>query len=360
MMPSANPLKKGQMHGDGICSPKGELAFKQHESCFDADALQLLARLYNDRHPQTPIGVQDQESPAKLAKALRKKLSHVCRGKGANTEACWVDKLDATRAPAVVSSLRPKKPRTWSARPREWLNNYDIDAVMNQYSSSIAFKFAFLGVHPVDFAEPDASSGQCYAPYMCSVQLVKDLISNGKVYAGFITNMDRHDQPGSHWTSTFAVLDPSLPSYGVYYYDSVGKAPPPPIARYLESWRQQMEKAHPNVPFRVDWSRSQHQFANTECGMFSMLFVILWLERLKYDSDRKAKKAMQEERAARKLAKGKLPIEAKRLLTDSAPVTFEMITSLPLRDVNAFKLRELLFRAAGGKAKRDSARLKKT
>jgi hypothetical protein len=92
-----------------------------------------------------------------------------------------------------------------------------------------------------------------------------------------------------------------------------------------------------------------------------MLFQILWLERLKYDSDRMSKQSTQEERAAKALANGKrtLPIEAKRLLTDTAPVTFKMITSLPLRDVNAFKLRELLFRAAAGGGKGKDARLKK-
>ena len=342
-----------------VCSPKGELAYKRHQSCFDADALQQLARLWNDQNPGAPIGAAKLESPVKLAKALRSKLAPVCKGKGGNTEACWVDKLDAARSPTVAASLRPKKPRTWTAKPKEWLNNYDIDSVMGQYSTSAAFKFAFLGVHPVDFAERDEASGVCHAPYMCSVQLGKDLIAMGKVYAGFITNMDRHDEPGSHWTSTFAVLDPTLPSYGVYYYDSVGRAPPAPIARYLETWRVQMQALYPSATFRVDWSRAQHQFANTECGMFSMLFQILWLERLKYDSDRKSKQATQEERAAKALANGKrtLPVEAKRLLTDMAPVTFKMITSLPLRDVNAFKLRELLFRAAaGGKGKGSSSR----
>jgi len=348
-----------------VCSPKGELAYKRHQSCFDVDALQQLARLWNDQNPGAPIGAAELESPAKLAKALRSKLAPVCKGKGTNTEACWVDKLDAARSPTVAASLRPKKPRTWTAKPKEWLNNYDIDSVMGQYSTSAAFKFAFLGVHPVDFAERDEASGGgggvCHAPYMCSVQLGKDLIAVGKVYAGFITNMDRHDEPGSHWTSTFAVLDPTLPSYGVYYYDSVGKAPPAPIARYLETWRVQMQALYPAATFRVDWSRAQHQFANTECGMFSMLFQILWLERLKYDSDRKSKQSTQEERAAKALANGKrtLPVEAKRLLTDTAPVTFKMITSLPLRDVNAFKLRELLFRAVAGGGKGKDARLKK-
>lgn len=333
--------------GSLVCSPSGEANYKKYKSCFSPEAIGELVRMWNAKHPsaQIPIGGNAQML-RELRKRMRKELAAANKSvsQGVETDLAAVEHLNASHTPSVAQSLRPSKPREWKSKPHEWLDNFNIDAVMSQYNLMKEFEYKFLGVFPVDFAEPMGPSGECYTPQMCALNLRDDLLAKGFKYTGFVINLDRHDEPGSHWTSIFAVLDPALPSYGAYYYDSIGRRWPPEIERYLSTWKRQMDALHPKQKFRLDWSRVSHQRANTECGMFSMLFQILWIERLKFDT----KRTKQEERAAKKLIKsGKLPEGAKRILEDKSPASFEMITSMPIKDVNAFYLRDTLFRGAG-------------
>ena len=44
----------------------------------------------------------------------------------------------------------PSKPSSWSKNPNEWLSNYDIKHVLDQYSDTYKH-FAFIGPTPIDF-----------------------------------------------------------------------------------------------------------------------------------------------------------------------------------------------------------------
>ena len=62
----------------------------------------------------------------------------------------------------------------------------------------------------------------------------------GKKYFGFVTNLCKFDEPGTHWTSSFFILDPELDSYGAYYYDSVGRKIPPLLKPVFIDIQKQM------------------------------------------------------------------------------------------------------------------------
>lgn len=333
-----------------VCSPIGESNFKKYKTCFDADAIRVLVELYNKKYPQNPISTiaKANQQLKKLRNNVRS-ITNIKTKRAAELDLAVSEHLSAISSPSIAKSFRPQKPATWKNKPREWLTNFDIDAVMAQYNSMSEFKYRFLGVFPVDFAESLNGEGSaCYIPEMCSLQLKKDIINNRKKYAGFIINLDKHDEPGSHWTSIFAVLDPTLPSYGAYYYDSVGRKWPPEIERYLNRWKSQMETINSKKKFNLEWSTQSHQHANTECGMFSMMFQILWIERLLYDEKRKQNKAEADEKEAKMLVEsGNLAKEVEELLIDKKPTSFKMIVSMPLKDLNAFYLRDVLYR--GGK-----------
>ena len=335
-----------------VCSPIGEENFKRYKTCFDPVAIGQLVKMYNQKYPSGPIDAT--LTPKQQLSALRKnvqKLSGSKNKRAAELDLAITEHLGATGTPNIAKNFRPSKPASWKAKPREWLTNFDIDAVMAQYNSKPEFKYRFLGVFPVDFAEPlDSLGGGCYIPQMCALRLA-ELVKSGVKYAGFIINLDRHDQPGSHWTSVFAVLDPKLPSYGAYYYDSIGRQWPPEIERYLNKWKAEMTALNNNKKnpiFKLDWSKASHQSANTECGMFSMMFQILWIERLLYDEKRRENKAQEDEREVKMLVKtGQLTKAAQQILMDKRPTSFEMIVGMPLRDMNAFYLRDVLFRGGG-------------
>ena len=266
------------------CSPTGQDIHKRENTCFTRDALIRLVESWNVSHPSDIIRNYKNATKKQLWSALNQRMSHICNGKG--TEACWVDNLQGARpSKEVAASLRPLKPKSWNANEYTWLTNFDIEAVMNQYDieKDTSFKYKFIGVFPIDF-ETKTSFGQCLFEEFCSLDIRK-WYKKGVRYIGMITNLDRHDQRGSHWTSLFICIDPLLPSFGAYYYDSVAASPPKEITAFMERVKQQVS----GIPgakvenFKIDHNKIRHQRGNSECGVFSLAYQIRWLLLLKKD-----------------------------------------------------------------------------
>ncbi len=173
--------------------------------------------------------------------------------------------------------LKPEKPEAWYKNPKTWLSNYDIQNVMIQYTQSTKYKYAFLGVFPIDFSVI-STEGTCMYSNFCLID-IKSYIKKGKKFIGLITNLDKHDESGSHWTSTFMVIDPVLKTYGAYYYDSTGRSIPSYLEIFLQSVKRQCEQIYPSKEFKIHMNSKQHQHKNTECGMFSMVFQIRWINK---------------------------------------------------------------------------------
>ena len=173
--------------------------------------------------------------------------------------------------------LKPEKPESWYKNPKTWLSNYDIQNVMSQYAAAPRYSYAFLGVFPIDFAVSN-TQGQCLYSDFCHID-IKKFIKQKKKFIGFITNLDKHDESGSHWTSTFISIDPTLDSYGAYYYDSTAGKIPFYIVSVLKSIQKQCREIHPHKSFKINYNKKKHQYKNSECGVFSMVFQIRWLNK---------------------------------------------------------------------------------
>lgn len=171
----------------------------------------------------------------------------------------------------------PEKPQGWYKQPNKWLSNYDIENVMQKFEECKRYKYKFLGVFPIDFSVM-AQNGTCIYSHFCKLN-IKELIQKKISYIGLITNLDKHDEPGSHWTSTFMVIDDTKPTYGIYYYDSVGNGIPKYLIGFIKSIQKQCNNINPNKKIQIYINKKQHQFKNTECGMFSMIFQIRWLNK---------------------------------------------------------------------------------
>ena len=173
--------------------------------------------------------------------------------------------------------LKPEKPEAWYRNPKTWLSNYDIQNVMVQYEKTKKYKYVFLGVFPIDFAVK-SMTGSCMYSSICSID-IKKYLKKGKKFIGLITNLDKHDESGSHWTSTFLVIDPNLPTYGAYYYDSTGNTIPSYLFDFIKNVKLQCEYLNPKKEFVMIQNKKQHQRKNTECGMFSMVYQIRWINK---------------------------------------------------------------------------------
>lgn len=271
------------MNGAEVCSPSNEKLYKQDGSCFTKEALVRIATVWNNTHGKKEGAIKNvaTKSKTKLWNEINKKMYKICHG----SETCWIDTLtEARQAPEVARSVRPLKPREWYKKPYAWLSNYDIQAVMRQYQDVKEYKFKFLGVFPIDFADK-TPMGNCISQEICKLNLAA-LYKKGIKFVGLITNLDKHDEPGSHWTSLFMCIDPEYPCYGAYYYDSTFTArdePPKEITDFVEKMKSQLATIHGNKPFRIDYNKNKHQYKNTECGVFSMVFQIRWLRKLVKD-----------------------------------------------------------------------------
>ena len=183
---------------------------------------------------------------------------------------CWADRL----APSLKDAhFRPEAPREWKRNRKDWLSNFDIQKVLRQYERAHR-DYCFLGVFPIDFNSRSVF-GQCLYQEMCTA-LVPGLIAQKKRWVGAVFNLDRHDQPGSHWVSLMICLDPAHPAYGANFYDSAGRGASASIRTFMETVRAQMPSGYPALPLRE--SKAVHQYENTECGMFSILFQVCFLE----------------------------------------------------------------------------------
>ena len=160
-------------------------------------------------------------------------------------------------------------PLKWKENKNEWLNTLDIEAVMEQYEKKYN-NFIFIGPVPIDF---DHKLHPGYAiNELCNINL-KKLFDNGKTKIGVIFNLDPHDKPGSHWVSMFADFDKENK---VYYFDSYGYKEPEEVTKLMKRLKEQADAL--NKLTTLHTNNIRHQLKNSECGVYSMNFIIQLLK----------------------------------------------------------------------------------
>ena len=165
--------------------------------------------------------------------------------------------------------LRPARPIEWEKDPDQWLDSNNINDVMKQYEEAYS-NFKFLGVLPIDFAAQDPYSkipGKCLVDTICHLS-IKSLKKSGITQLGVVYNLDPHNKDGSHWVANFA----DLKKKKVYYFDSYGMKAPSQIAKFMRSLKLQ------DPALELEYNARRFQFNNSECGMYSLYFIISMLE----------------------------------------------------------------------------------
>jgi hypothetical protein len=253
---------------------------------FSKASLIYLIDTWNKNKPNKII-YKKTYSIAKLSVLLNEKIKPICDDK---QYWCWTGAISKMATDAKTKELikmiekeelRPEMPIEWYKNDREWLSNYDIEDVMLQYDKGVQYKYAFLGVYPIDFSEED-KFGRCLYSQICSID-IKKYINKRIKHLGLITNLDKHNQGGSHWTSTFIIIDPKNKCYGAHYYDSNANSIPAYVKKFINNIKERLLIIYPNNKFRITYNTIKHQRKNTECGMFSMTHQIRWLNSiLKY------------------------------------------------------------------------------
>jgi hypothetical protein len=254
------------------CSPSVKKNVINSSTCFTSDVLIKIKEAYNINHPQSKI---KNTNSRKIWWELKKRLD--CK-----KEDCWLEQINDSNLKTSIRRhiFAPKHPPEWNSNPDEWLSNYDIEDVAKQYELSNP-EFKMIGPTSIDFdTKLPENGGTCVLEDLCNFNLV-NFIKTKKTKIGIVFNLDRHDQSGSHWVSLFIDINAKY----IIYFDSADNDIPPEI------WKKNLTgKIIPLVNRIINQgneigiklkfynnSGNQHQQSNTECGMYSLFFIITML-----------------------------------------------------------------------------------
>ena len=250
-------------------------------SCLSLKSLKVIAENYNKKN-NDKINISDNKN--ELVEILEKKLANKC-----DNQTCWL-RLDIIKEienekikdDIENNTFRPNGP----TKKFEWLSTTDINDVVSQYQEKYK-DFLFLGAVPADFEE---------LPVLGISNLnFEELVKEGKTKIGMVINLDDSSQSGSHWVALYT----NLLQGQIYYFDSFGKKPYKKTKKFINKIVKYLYKNKYNKDikiktifkaydgkikggallnelkfFDIKYNTIQHQFKNSECGVYSMNFII--------------------------------------------------------------------------------------
>ena len=279
---------------DTKCAPSKEY---EDGSCLKIDALKNLAKIFNATHNEN---INIKQSKENLVDQLEDKMKEKYN---CNDQICWtkqefINKLDEDILEDIMDhTFLPEGP----GKKHGWLSTSNINEVIEQYHD-IHKDFVFLGAVPYDFDDLK----QLEIKDLNFTKLEKD----GKHKIGMVINLDEHYKAGSHWVALFA----DLKQKQVYFFDSVGKVPGHRIRKfvnritkylYRKKYNKDLDvndvlKEMKNIDttnmnqkyvnnllkggFDIRYNHIQHQFNNSECGVYSINFILRLVEGESFDN----------------------------------------------------------------------------
>jgi hypothetical protein len=230
------------------------------KSCYSKISLMKIANIWNKNNNDKKINIMNQ-SRKQLWTQIQKKLNMICQ----KDEYCWKKQIFIKKLHDIdieMYSFKPNYPKSWVKNKNTWLNTYDIYYVMKQYEKTYD-DFVFLGPIPAD----------CPVNIQCELSKL-DLMAMKKKNinkVGIIYNLDVSSGPGTHWVAIY--IDNK--NNEINYYDSYASHPTSLIHKFIEKIGDQYSKN--NISPVIIYNDKRHQYGGSECGMYSMNFI---LERL--------------------------------------------------------------------------------
>lgn len=203
-----------------------------------------LVQIIKEFNNQFGTNIKTNNTKDKLFKELKIHLS------------CKLDKCVIKRSKKIQDIVKPLGPN-----PDEWLSNFDIMKVMEEYEK-IYENFEFLGCVPIDFNEIDGS--------FSNFNIKK--FKKHKEIMGAIFNTDPSWKSGSHWIS----LCMNIPKKTICFFDSSGNNPPQQVQKFIDNLKDQGKKN--NIDFKIFINNKRHQRGDSACGIYALHFIIKQLQ----------------------------------------------------------------------------------
>jgi hypothetical protein len=255
-------------------------------SCLTLEGAKEISKVYNTNNQQK-INITNNKYD--IVKQLENVTKDECKGQ----HKCIIKKYGRKiqdkdiKYDVVKNTLRPDGD---GAGKGKWLSTTHIMEVLEQYQSKYNDFISFgavpadflelkdLGIHKLDFDE---------------------LIKDGKTKIGLVINLDEHWKNGSHWVGLYC----DLLKGQLYYFDSYGEEPSKRtklfnnnIIKFLYEKKYKkkinMNKLVKNnyekyinklQPFDIKHNSIRHQYGNSDCGVYSINFILRLLKGETFD-----------------------------------------------------------------------------
>lgn len=229
---------------------------KYRGTCYSDEDIILMAKQYNKLNPGKKIALN--QPTGKIYKILQASATEC------DKEYCLLSQPIVKTLPGKVRNslnraFNPPKPK----KKYEWFDSDKIREKLSLYED-VYPDFKSFGAVPVDFE----TEGHM------TVAKIGKMLKYGKDKFGVVINMDPHTEGGSHWAALWLYFNHKKRVLNIEYFDSVGKQPPDPIKQFII----RLEDKYEDYDINYWRNKVQHQKKNSECGMYSMYFVISKLE----------------------------------------------------------------------------------
>ena len=231
-------------------------------SCFNIKNLIDISEHFNKNFPNYSFNIKKDKKYLLKNLTSRMKKQFNC-----DNQLCWVKTN-------FIKSMNDDEILNYTFRPQgpkgkfDWLSTSNIDDVMYQYEN-IYNDFKFLGAVPNDFEDLE---------YLETYNFdLKKIINKKKNKIGMIINLDPSTKGGSHWVAFYS----NLKKNQIFFFDSFAQQPDPRVFKFMKKLYKNM-KGNNNL-FDIRYNKIRHQFDNSECGVYSMNFIIRLLNGETFD-----------------------------------------------------------------------------
>lgn len=267
--------------------------YHNNNSCFNNNQIISLIDQYNNAIKKKKIKGQliANNKPLLMYNELKKQLSS-CNG----NEICWIKQNFVVNKKQFINAFKPQG----TTNRFDWLSTSNINEVMKQYELKHN-NFLFAGAIPRDILKLDNYTLMSFNIPIKDLE-IKHMLELKKNIIAFIYNLDESYQNGSHWVALYC----DISNCKIFFFDSYGYRPHKDIRKMIrklalmcynykehnciencsninisESFMHPTNTKKNKIEKKlneIEWNRNKFQYKNTECGVYSIYFIIQLLE----------------------------------------------------------------------------------